>query len=581
MAQDREKLGEGEAGGSILDRLRAASRRFLLATLITIGVLCGVAAYVFHSLVGALDGLLYQRSLAATGPLRPILVVGTPALVFFGIALVIRRFAPGAGGANLARVRRAYEEDATVLDARSVASTFLLTPLSLGAGAPLGPEGPIVVVASGISVGVGRLLRLPRKVVRGLIPAGAAAGIAAIFNAPITGVVFALEEVLGAADKGVLGGVIVAAVAAAVVEKLLLGGRPVLPAMPAGWNDVRELVGFAVVGIAAGALSGGAMRLIERGKGAARRLIPHVPARAAFGGVAIGVLGLLSPPILGVGYASIGSWLQGGGTAGTAGLALAAKIAAFVVALSCGVIGGTFAPSLFMGAALGSAVGHGMQSVFPAIHAEPRSYALAGMGAFFAGVLRCPLAAVLIVLEVTGDYGLILPLMLAVALAVTISRAVSASNMVERQMEEEGLLESGVAEDPISRARVSEVMSASPVSIRMPNDVLGAARSVAGSGHRVYPVVDGEGRLTGLIAAEEIDRAAREGHPETAVEALVRPATVVGREDEAMRALVARLAAAGESRCPVVAADGSGRLVGFFSPPDLMRARVRVLAEKD
>src|SRR6185369_12269208 len=119
----------------------------------------------------------------------------------------------------LARVRIAYNNDPAALGPRSVIATFLLTPLSLGAGAPLGPEGPIVVVASGISVGVGRLLRLPRKVARGLIPAGAAAGIAAIFNAPITGVVFALEEVLGAADKGVLGGVIVAAVAAAVVEK--------------------------------------------------------------------------------------------------------------------------------------------------------------------------------------------------------------------------------------------------------------------------------------------------------------------------------------------------------------------------
>jgi len=581
MPEEPERFPESATAGGLLERLRAASRRFLLATIVAIGALCGCAAFVFHALVRALDSLLVRRALLAPGPLRPILVVATPALAFFGIALLIRRWAPGAGGANLARVRRAYGEDTSVLDGRSVAATFLLTPLSLGAGAPLGPEGPIVVVASGISVATGRFLRLPRKVVRGLIPAGTAAGIAAIFNAPITGVVFALEEVLGAAEKGVLGGIIVAAVAAAIVEHLLLGGRPVLPAMPAAWSDVRELAGFALVGIAAGALSVAAMRLIERGRTLARQRIPGTPGRAAIGGAAIGVLGLLSPAILGVGYESIGGWLQGGGTTGTATLAFGAKFAAFVVALSCGVIGGTFAPSLFMGAAIGSAVGHGMHSLFPAIGAEPRSYALAGMGAFFGGVLRCPISAVLIVIEVTGDYGLILPLMLAVALAVTISRAVSATNMVERQMAEEGFVESDGSADPISRARVRDVMSPSPVSVAADLDVLGAARAVAGSRHRLYPVVDGAGRLTGLIAADEIDRAAREGRPETAVGALLVPATVVGREDEPMPALVRRMAASGVSRCPVVAADGSGRLVGFFSPPDLMRARVRALAEAE
>jgi CIC family chloride channel protein len=462
-----------------------------------------------------------------------------------------------------------------------VAATFLLTPLSLGAGAPLGPEGPIVVVASGISVAIGRLLDLPRKVVRGLIPAGTAAGIAAIFNAPITGVVFALEEVLGAADKGVLGGVIVAAVAAAVVEKVLLGGRPVLAAPAAAWSDARELLGFAVVGIVAGLTSGVAMRWIERGRAAAGRRVPNVAARAAIGGAAIGLLGLLSPAILGVGYGSVAGWLHGDGTTRAAALAFGVKAAAFVIALSCGVVGGTFAPSLFMGAALGAAVGCAMRSLFPGMGVEPGSYALVGMGAFFAGVLRCPIAAVLIVIEVTGDYGLILPLMLAVALAITLSRRVSPANMVEHQMREEGFVEPGGAADFLSGARVADVMSDSPVAIPIDTNVLGAARSVAGSRHRFYPAVDREGRLTGMVAAEEIDRAAREGRPETEIATIVSPASVVGREDEPMRALVRRMAEAGASRCPVVAADGSGRLVGFFSPPDLLRARMRALSEKD
>src|SRR5205814_460906 len=195
--------------------------------------------------------LLISAALRQHGAVRVALAVVVPAIVFAVIAVVIRRFAAPAGGANLARVRRAYGEDIALLDNRSVAATLVLTPISLGAGAPLGPEGPTVVVASGVAMWIARAARLPRKLVRSMIPVGTAAGIAAIFNTPITGVVFALEEVMGNASRDVLGGTIVAAVAAAVVERLMLGGKPILPVSPASWSDLRELIGFAAAGVVA------------------------------------------------------------------------------------------------------------------------------------------------------------------------------------------------------------------------------------------------------------------------------------------------------------------------------------------
>src|SRR6185436_176451 len=194
--------------------------------------------------------------LAQHEPWRTILIVATPAVMFTLIAAVMQRIAPRAAGANLARVRMAYNEDPKLLSIRSVLATFIATPLSLGAGAPLGPEGPIVVITSGISAAIGRLLNFPRKLVRGMIPVGVAAGIAAVFNTPITGVVFALEEVFGSADRGLLGGVLVGAVAAAVVEKSLLGGQPLLAAPFSTWSSARDLVGFALVGVVAGSVSG-------------------------------------------------------------------------------------------------------------------------------------------------------------------------------------------------------------------------------------------------------------------------------------------------------------------------------------
>src|ERR1051325_6876859 len=236
-----------------LARLRTLARRFLLVTLVGVGALCGVVAVLFHHYVELARRLLIGAALETHGALRIALVLGIPPLTFVALALVIRRFAPRAVGANLARVRMAYNADPSLLGARAIIATFFATPLSLGAGAPLGPEGPIVVVTSGISAAIARWLRLPRKLVRGMIPVGVAAGIAAVFNTPITAVVFALEEVFGAADRGLLGGVLVGAVAAAVVEKALLGGKPLLAASASVWSSWDGRFGFARVGLVSGA----------------------------------------------------------------------------------------------------------------------------------------------------------------------------------------------------------------------------------------------------------------------------------------------------------------------------------------
>jgi len=560
-----------------MDRIRLLAKRYLIATQVVIGVLCGFVAFGFHRLVEQIHSISLGRALSLGGIPRIVLVLATPAAAAGLIAIAIRRWAPGAGGANLARVRRAYGQQTEILDARTVSATFLLTPVSLGSGAPLGPEGPIVVVSSGLAAGFGRFLRLPRRVVRGLIPVGAAAGIAAIFNAPITGVVFALEEILGTAERGVLGGAIVAAVAAAVVERFLLGGRPLLAAETPAWKHPVELVVFAVVGVLAGAISGLAMRLVGIFQSTLRRALPSGPVRAALAGAAVGALGLSSPSILGVGYDSVSRWLHGGGTLTEVGTAFVVKTVAFVVALSGGMIGGTFAPSLFIGAALGSSVRQTAHLLFPNLPLQPGAYALIGMGAFFAGMLRCPIAAVLIVVEVTGDYALVLPLMLAVSLGIAISRRVSRESLVERQLIEEGGRPDSGGPDPLAGMRVDDVMASELITIDAEMTLLEAVRKVAGSRHHDYPVTDGDGVFLGIVDSESIDAAARDEVPDTKISGLTRAPAIVARADMSVTELVRSMGKSGANRCPVTAADGSGRLVGFVSPQDLLRARIRGL----
>ena len=552
------------------------TRRFLLLLLIATGLVCGFAAVMFHWLVDALSAVLIEPAVEQHGILRIVAVIAIPALVAAGLTLAMGRFAPMASGANLARVRRAYAQDPTILDARSVAATAIGTPISLGSGAPLGPEGPTVVISSGIAMGVGRLVGIPKRMLRGMIPVGTAAGIAAIFNTPITGVVFAMEEVMGSASKGVLGGTIVAAVAAAVVERMILGGTPILRAPSGTWSDPLEMVGFLLVGVVAGLVSGLAMRALVRVRGSARKRLRSPVLRAAVGGAAVGLIGVYVPSVLGVGYETTSLFLRGGGTFTEAGLAFAAKAVVFVIALSAGMIGGIFAPSLFLGAALGAAVGHGTLMIFPDANIYPGAYALVGMGAFFAGLLRVPIASVLIVFEVTGDYGLILPLLLAIAVSISLSRAISPQTLTEKQMIEEGWREPA-ASDPLARMIVADAMSKEIVAVN-PEMMLVDVANLAAR-HSQYPVVDKDGGLLGLLRGSAIASAVREGRTEESVAGSVEAAKLSVSPSDGILDVMRKMREAGVDRCPVV--DENKKVVGFISPSDMIRVRLRTAGEDD
>jgi chloride channel protein, CIC family len=555
--------------------LRRLARRLLIATLIVAGALCGVVAVVFHFLVELAQSRLIEPALRQHGLARDALVIAVPTIAAAILALIVTKFAPITPGANLARVRRAYAQEPEVLDTRSVLFTFFLTPLSLGSGVPLGPETPTVVVTSGVSTGFARLLNLPRKVVRGMIPVGTAAGIAAIFRTPITGVVFAVEEVLGATTRGVLGGTIIAAVAAAVVESLLLGRQRLLPASAASWTHVSELLGFLTVGVLAGVLGGSVIRLISFLRPWLQQRIPSMIGRSVLGGICVGLIGIGAPSILSVGYPTTSYFLRGGGSLPFASVAFGAKTLGFVLAMSAGLLGGTFAPSLFIGASLGAAIGHAARIVAgPTI--DPGAYSLVGMGAYFGGFLRCPMAAVLIVLELTNDYDLILPLMLAVAVSTAISSRIAPLTLTEQQMIAEGYRERKERADPLGALVVSDVMMPVVQTFRAETPIAQVVKMTEEHRHRQYPIVDGNGALLGLLGATAVIKSVRESKLDVTAGELMEQPRVVARADEPLHDIVARMAMENVDRCPVVAPDGSKHIVGFLSPADLVRARFRM-----
>lgn len=547
--------------------------RTLLLMFVGAGLVSGLAAVLFHEAIVASRQLLLDRALRATGLPRVALLIAIPTCTAAILGVIVQRFAPSVLGANLARVRRAYVEDSSQLDAKTVLFTFLLTPLSLASGAPLGPEGPTVVVTSGLSVWIARVLKLPRKVLRGMIPVGTAAGIAAIFRTPITGVVFALEELFGTSSRSLLGGTLIAAVAAAVVQQITSpDSERILPASAATWQHLWELAGFAVVGICAGVMSGVALRCAVALRDRLRRRIAPVWLRFALGGLAVGMLGVLSPTMLGVGYETTSLLVRGGGSLLFDAETFGTKILGFTIAASTGLLGGTFAPSLFIGASLGALVGHAGRLLFD-VSLDSGAYALVGMGAYFAGTLRAPIAAVLIVVELTNDYGLIVPLMLAVALSNLISHAIAPHTLEEDQLSREGVRHTPELRDPLGRLVVNEVMTPAPLTFTSSTPIVSAIERTRDLHHQVYPVVDSQGRLAGLLFGDDIARCVREQRLDATVEDLQRPGVIAAQEDEPVRDLLDRMAANSVDRCPVV--DGNGIVVGFVGPSDLMRARFR------
>lgn len=549
------------------------SRRVLLLVFIGAGLVSGVAAVAFHEWIVISRELMLERAFRATGWTRAALLILIPAGTAALIGYIVQRFAPSTLGANLARVRRGYVEDVSHLDARTVIFTFILTPLSLGSGAPLGPEGPTVVVTSGLSVWVAKVLKFPRKVLRGMVPVGTAAGIAAIFRTPITGVVFALEELFGTSSRSILGGTLIAAVAAAVVQHAAATGNVrILPAGAATWHSVWELLGFAVVGVCAGVVSGSALRVAAVMRDRFRRRVASVPTRFAIGGAAVGLIGVFSPTMLGVGYETTSLFLQGGGSMLFDAEAFGTKLLGFMIAASAGLLGGTFAPSLFIGAALGAFVGHTGQLFF-GDQINSGAYALVGMGAYFAGTLRAPIAAVLIVIELTNDYGLIVPLMLGVALSNSISHAITPLSLEEDQLAHEGVRHAPDVRDHLAMLPVRDVMSTSVVTFMPRTPLIEVIERTRDLRHGIYPIVDERRRLVGLLPGTTVARCVRQQQFESTVADLMDPPLIAAREHETVHELLARMAATGVDRCPVV--DATGVVVGFLSPSDLVRARFR------
>lgn len=408
-------------------------RQRLLAVTILAGGLCGLAAVAFHLSIGWAETLFIDRANAAPGHSWIWWTILTPALGGLAAGLGLTYFAPAAAGSGIPQVKVAYTLRSGLITFRETVGKFILCSIQIGSGASLGLEGPTVQLCAGVSSMLARAARLSPKNRKRMASVGMAAGIAAAFNAPIAAVTFTLEELIGDLDQTMLSGVIVAAALAAVVEHSILGANPIFHVNRIyTLGSTSSLVWYSLLGLLAAIVSVTFTDSLLWLRAQFKRLT-MVPkwVHPALGGLATGCLAVVALAlfhlngIAGDPYKTLTLALTGsmGSLPVLAMLAFCVlKLLATVCSYSSGGAGGIFAPSLFMGAMLGGAVGYIDVTVFHHPADAIGAFAVVGMGAVFAGIVRAPMTSVLIIFEMTGGYGLVLPLMIANMSAFALAR---------------------------------------------------------------------------------------------------------------------------------------------------------------
>jgi len=405
-------------------------RQRLLAVTILAGGLCGLAAVAFHLSIMGLEVLLIDRANAAAGHSWIWWTILCPAIGGLVAGVGLTYWAPGAAGSGIPQVKVAYALRAGLVPFKEAAGKFVLCAIQIGSGASLGLEGPTVQICAGVSSLLAKLARLSPKNTRRMASVGMAAGIAAAFNAPIAAVTFTLEELIEDLDQTMLSGVIVAAALAAVVEHSILGSNPVFH-VQGNYQLAKSssLVWYALLGLLAAIVSVAftdallGLRAWFRRLQSVPRWVQPAIGGAATGGLAVVALALFHlNGIAGDPYKTLTLALTGKMTVTAMAVFCLLKLASTVCSYSSGGSGGIFAPALFMGAMLGGAVGYLDVTVFHHSTDSIGAFAVVGMGAVFAGIIRAPMTSVLIIFEMTGGYGLVLPLMIANMSAFALAR---------------------------------------------------------------------------------------------------------------------------------------------------------------
>jgi CIC family chloride channel protein len=544
---------------------------FLLLAII-IGIFSGLAVVCFRIAIEWVRLALLGSALSPPH-IRVLLVPAGAGLV---VAFLVQKFFLVARGSGVNQTKAAVYVFDGYVPFRTVIGKFLTCSIAIGSGQSLGPEDPSLQMGAGIASALGRRLKLSRDKLRLLAPVGAAAGLAAAFNAPISAVLFVIEEVIGTWSASALGAIVLAAVSSAVVMRSFLGGEPMFRVPAYTLGHPAELLAYAVLGIVSGALSLVFTKIIV----IFRPILLAQPEwthylQPAAAGLLIGLIGLKIPQSMGAGYPYIDQALHSEYTWQILAILGFAKILTTSLSFVSGTPGGMFAPTLFIGAMIGGSIGGLEHQFFPQVSASVAPFALVGMGTFFAGFMRVPITSVVMVVETTGSYSIILPVMISNTIAYLISRRYQDVALFDILAKQDNM------ELPSMEEQREQIILRVEDAFRQPNspplqasDTLARAMEIAEASTEDYLLVRfPTGRWAG-IARKDLPEIAAKYPKETQLREVLSTARLPvlhpdQRLDDALRFIQ------GHQLLPVVGRAGSRKLEGVISLPDILAAYQR------
>ncbi len=597
MTQSQENIQASDSSSSLLGRLGDWLKQYpevtFIGTALLVGILTGIGAILFRYLINGVAWVGYEWIPEATSGLGKSYIIFVPAIGGLLVGLLIYYFAREAKGHGVPEVMEAVALKGGRIRPRVAVVKSLASSITIGSGGSAGREGPIVQIGSAIGSSIGQFMNLSPERTSNLVACGAAAGISATFNAPIAGVIFALEVILGRFTVRYFSSVVVASVAASVIGRVAFGDLPafIIP-FEYGINSLWEFFFYPVLGVLAAFVGVAFTRSLywtEDLFDSIKRLPEWF--KPAVGGALLGILALLYPLIrltqpvtwttvphvFNVGYDVIESALANELFFGAAFILLVTKIIATNLTLGSGGSGGVFAPSLFMGAMLGAAFELIVSRLFPGVAAPAGAYALVGMAAVFAAAGHAPITAVIILFELTGDYRIILPLMLTVVVATLLSQyLLHGESIYTLKLSRRGVrLERGRDRDILQGVTVEEVMRRHVSPVFTDTKIADLSAIFAQVHNHGLMVVDEEGKLWGVVTIQDLEQARLDNLPDmTPVGEIATtwPHLEILFADETMGDALARMGPRGLGQLPVVSRADPYKLLGFVRRADITRA---------
>lgn len=539
-----------------------------------IGIATALLAVGFIGFIAAAQHFFFSTVREGIGFLDAFAVILIPALGGLIVGPLVCRFAPEAKGHGVPEVLKAIAVRGSRIRPIVVLVKALASGIAIGSGASVGREGPIVQVGSAIGSTVGQLFKLNEFRIKNFIACGAASGIAAVFNAPIAGVLFSMEVILRDFSARALSTVVVSAVASSIVSQVFLGRNPAFIAPAYSLQNPGEILLYVILGVLCCAAAIVFVTALE----ATENLFEGWKAcpnwiKPAIGGLAVGVIGFFARDILGSGLSTIERVIHGEMGFWLLSLLVLLKITATCLSLGSGSSGGVFAPALFIGAVLGGAFGTGVAAWAPFGVAPAGAYAIAGMASVFSAAAHAPVTAILIVFEMTGDYRMILPIMTSVVIATSLSQLFRKESIYTGRLKKAGIDISFVGEARFFELlRVHEVMSRDYAVVP---ETLSARQLVQQMGQwRGKPVfvANQNGECEGFVHQEELQQILLE-RDILAVTAADIASPVAGYcyPADTVRDAVQVMAAMNVPCLPVVHPSAPKRVTGVVRLEDIMR----------